>query len=162
MNPPWSVTTVTPGFAGLNGILFDGSNIWVTDTSAGTLLKLDQSGAILQTVNAGFNPQFPAFDGSNIWVPNSSSNTVSVVRAATGAVIATLSGNGLAHPDQAAFDGQRILVTNEGGNSIAMEGYGPDAHRQLFYRSWHRPCGGVQRRHLFWVTLQNTNQLARF
>src|SRR5262249_52167104 len=38
---PWSVTNVSTGFSHPVGILFDGSNIWVTDFSAGTLLKLD-------------------------------------------------------------------------------------------------------------------------
>src|SRR5262249_37673804 len=112
MTTPWSVTTVTTGFNGPAGILFDGSNIWVTDFSANTLLKLDQNGAIIQTVNVGGNPEFPAIDGTNIWVPNFNDNTVTVVRAGTGAVVATLSGNGLDGSAQAAFDGQRILVTN--------------------------------------------------
>src|SRR5262249_28941946 len=94
MTLPWSVTTVTTGFNSPNGILFDGSNIWVTDVTANTLLKLDQNGAVVQTVNVGSGPQFPAFDGTNIWVPNFNGSTVTVVRAATGAVVATLSGNG--------------------------------------------------------------------
>ena len=36
-------------------------------------------------------------------------NTVGVVRAATGMVLATLGGNGLNVPLTAAFDGERIL-----------------------------------------------------
>src|SRR5262249_6098147 len=94
MTLPWSVTTVSTGFTAPFGILFDGSNIWVTDQLANTLLKLDQNGAIIQTVNVGSQPQLPAFDGTNIWAPNGD-NSVSVVRAATGTVVATLSGNGL-------------------------------------------------------------------
>jgi len=31
---PWTVTTVTAGFAQPQGILFDGSNIWLTDKLA--------------------------------------------------------------------------------------------------------------------------------
>ena len=38
------------------------------------------------------------FDGTNIWTPNSDDNSVSVVRASTGVVIATLTGNGLKGP----------------------------------------------------------------
>src|SRR5262249_4846002 len=49
---PWTVTTVTTGFSSPQGALYDGANIWVTD-SAGTLLKLDGAGAILQTVTVG-------------------------------------------------------------------------------------------------------------
>jgi YVTN family beta-propeller protein len=116
---PWFVENVTTGFTSPQGILFDGSNMWVTDTGHG-LLKLGPVGQIIQTVAVGSGPGLPVFDGTNIWVPNSASNTVSVVRAATGVVIATLSGNGLNSPFQAAFDGQRILVTNPNGNSVSL------------------------------------------
>ena len=104
--------TATAGFNGPNGVLFDGSNIWVTDTGAGTLLKLNSSGVILQTVTVGAAPEYPVFDGANIWVPNYLSDSVSVVRASSGVVLATLTGNSLHGPKTAAFDGQRILITD--------------------------------------------------
>ena len=112
--------TTTPGFQSLKGILFDGANIWVTDYNAGTLLKLDASGTVLKTVTVGTNPNYPGFDGTNIWVPNEASNSVSVVRASSGTVLTTLTGNGLDMPAQAAFDGQRVLVTNQNGNSVSL------------------------------------------
>jgi len=114
---PVSVTTVTTGFSEPVGILYDGANIWVTDAGDNTLKKLDSNGNVLQPpgVTVGGRPEFPVFDGTNIWVPSELSNTVTVVRAASGAVLATLSGNGLDVPAAAAFDGQRILVTNQGG-----------------------------------------------
>jgi hypothetical protein len=108
---PWTVTTVT-GFIEAAGILYDGSNIWITDLTAGTLLKLDGNAAVLQTVTVGSGPKFPIYDGSNIWVPNIFDASVTVVRASNGAVLATLTGNGLSLTNAAAFDGQRILVTN--------------------------------------------------
>ena len=43
-----------------------------------------------------------------------------VVRAATGAALAQLSGNGLSGPTSAAFDGERILVTNRTGGSVSL------------------------------------------
>jgi DNA-binding beta-propeller fold protein YncE len=91
--------------------VYDGANIWITDQTANTLLKLDGGGAVLQTVTVGTNPAVPIFDGTNIWVPNYVSNSLSVVRAASGTVLATLTGNGMNHPRAAAFDGQRVLVT---------------------------------------------------
>ena len=87
---PWSVTTVTAGFSSPAAPVFDGSNIWVTDKSAGTLLKLDSAAAVLQTVTVGSTPFYPAFDGTNIWVPNFGSSSVTVVRASNGAVLQTL------------------------------------------------------------------------
>lgn len=65
-----------------------------------------------KTVTVDNGPEFPVFDGTNIWVPNFLSNTVTVVRASRGAVLATLMGNGWNGPEIAAFDGERILVTN--------------------------------------------------
>ena len=123
---PWSVTTVTSGFNVPKGIVFDGSHIWVTDQAAGTLLKLDSAGAVLQTVSVGANPQFPAFDGHNIWVPVYSDDALAVVRASDGTILKTFSAahgdaNGLKNPIAAAFDGQRVLVTNavsDGGVSL--------------------------------------------
>jgi hypothetical protein len=116
---PWTVTTVTTGFQGPWGAVHDGANVWVTDTGAG-LRKLDANGAILMTVPVGSGPLFPVFDGTNIWVPNENNPSVSVVRASNGAVLATLTGNGLGDPFTAAFDGQRILVTSHGSNNVSV------------------------------------------
>jgi hypothetical protein len=115
---PWTVTTVTTGFQITAGALYDGANIWVTDRLAHTLLKLDSFGAVLQTVTVGSQPEYPVFDGANIWVPNIDSNSVSVVRASNGAILRTLTGNGLNLPQAAAFDGQRVLITNLDGVSL--------------------------------------------
>jgi hypothetical protein len=112
---PWTVTITAGGYQLPRGALFDGSNVWITDaitSGPGTLLKLNGTAGVLQTVTVGATPAFPVFDGSNIWVPNQAGNSVSVVRASTGAVLATLTGNGLGVPMSASFDGQRILVTD--------------------------------------------------
>ncbi|HWP44249.1 MAG TPA: S-layer homology domain-containing protein [Blastocatellia bacterium] len=105
-------TNISTGFVQPFGILYDGANIWVTDQGDWTLKKLNSDGEIIQIVPTGRLPGQPVFDGTNIWVPNRGSDSITVVRAATGAVLATLTGNGLATPYQAAFDGERILVTN--------------------------------------------------
>src|SRR5262249_19126852 len=62
---PWTVTTVTTGFNRPFGALYDGSNVWVTDSLASAILKLDANGVILQTVTVGVTPTHPIFDGSN-------------------------------------------------------------------------------------------------
>jgi len=115
-----ALSTVTAGFGSPAGALYDGSNVWVTDSFKGTLLKLNASGAILQTVTVGTDPLYPIFDGANIWVPNGEDGTVSVVRASNGAVLATLTGNGLSGAFGAAFDGERLLVTNFLGDSVSL------------------------------------------
>lgn len=157
---PWTVTTVTTGFVPL-GALYDGSNVWVTDTS-NSLRKLDSNGAVLQTVTLSSAPFNPVFDGTNIWVP-STVDRLFVVRASTGTILATLTGNGLNVPTTAAFDGTRILVTNYVGNTVSFwkaadltplgTGLAPPASH---------PYGAASDGVGFWVTLENANKLARF
>src|SRR5262249_584810 len=50
---PWTATTVTTGFSSPSGVVFDGSNIWVSDAGPGTILKVDAAGAILLTGPGG-------------------------------------------------------------------------------------------------------------
>jgi hypothetical protein len=159
---PWTVTTVTTGFTAAAGTIFDGANIWVTDAGTASLLKLDQSSGILQTVTVGTSPFFPAFDGTNIWVPNRNSNSVSVVRASNGAVLTTLTSNGLSGPYSAAFDGQRVLVTNIDGNSISLW-KAADLTPLGSFPMPSSPFGACSDGVNFWITLANpANQLARF
>ena len=159
---PWTVTTVSAGFQSPTGALFDGANIWVTDGGAGTLLKLDGTGAILQTVTVGSQPSFPVFDGANIWVPNFDViSTVTVVRASTGAVLQTLTGNGLTSPIVAAFDGQRILVTNFLGPSVSLWD-AADLSPIGSFPTGLAPRGACSDGVDFWVGLLGANRLARF
>ncbi len=158
---PWAVTTVTTGFSNPEGVLYDGANIWVTDSPVGTLLKLDGSGAIVQTVTVGDCPSYPTFDGTNIWVPVSCNNMVRVVRASSGAVVATLTGNGLYFPTAAAFDGQRVLVTNLSGNSVSLwkaADFTPLGSFDAGDSPWGVCSDGVN----FWIALTYSNKLARF
>jgi hypothetical protein len=119
-----SVTTVTSGlegFGAMTGMLFDGSNVSVTFRSNGgngSIFRLNSDGTIANTQTTGPGAGRPVFDGTNIWVPNQVNNTVTVIRGATGAVLAQLSGNGLNGPFAAAFDGQRILVVNASSVSL--------------------------------------------
>jgi len=142
-------------------MIYDGANIWVTDTPS-KLLKLDADGAVLQTVTLSFGVQHPVFDGTNLWVPSGDSSLVTVVRASTGAVIATLTGNGLSFPSGGAFDGQRVLFVSVDTEtlslwkaadltvlgSVTMTSQGPRI-----------PCSdGIH----FWIPMFGSNKLARF
>ena len=160
---PWTTTTVTTGAGLLTGALYDGSNIWVANYSSNTLLKLDSTASILQTVTVGTAPEYPVFDGTNIWVPNYTSNSVSVVRPSTGTVLATLTGNGLLQPVGAAFDGQRILVTNFLGGSVSLwKAADLTAIGTLSTGIGTNPLGVCSDGVNFWITLSGTNKLARF
>jgi hypothetical protein len=157
---PWTSTTVSTGFAFPIGILFDGSNIWVTDPGANKLVKLDANGAILQSVSIG-NAGYPAFDGTNIWVPSSGPAAVVVVRASTGAVVGSITDNELANPVAAAFDGQRMMVTDNltpAGRIWKAADLSPIG----FVSLPSAPQIGCSDGLSFWATLPDTNQLARF
>ena len=117
---PFTVTTVTAGFDTMLGPVFDGSRIWVSNFTKGTLLKLDSAAAILQTVTVGAGASHPMYEGTNIWVPNTNSDSISIVRPASGAVLATLTGNGLSQPGVAAFDGERVLVTSVNSGNVSL------------------------------------------
>ena len=160
---PWTVTTVAAGFSVPTTVLYDGSNIWVTNQAAGTLAKLDSSGAILQTVTVGSLPTIPVYDGTNIWTPNEGSASVSVVRASTGAVLATLTGNGLNAPFAAAFDGQRVLVTNFPADTVSLFKAADLTAAGTFSTGANSgPYGVCSDGTHFWITLFDSSKLAKF
>ena len=156
---PWTVTTVTTGFGLQQGILWDGANIWTTRGAPAAILKLDASGAILQTVTLP-DPRHPIFDGSNIWVPNGTSASISVVRPSTGTILATLTANGLSQPVAGAFDGQRLLVTDVGGNVSLWKA--ADLTPIGVFPLSTSPFGACTDGIAFWLTFPVTNKLARF
>ena len=159
---PWTVTTVTAGFANLQGIVYDGANIWVTDYGVKTLLKLNAGGAILQTVTLSIFPGNAIFDGTNIWVLSPDSS-IAVVRASSGVILATLTGNGMSDPVAAGFDGQRVLVANDNNESVSLWkaadltplGSTPTG-------TGSSPEGVCSDGINFWIPLIGTNKLARF
>jgi len=163
VSAPWTVTTVSTGFTHPVGALYDGSNVWVTDYGAAALRKLDSSGAILQSVTVGILPTFAVFDGAGIWVPNQGDNSVTVVRASSGAVLATLTGNGLSTPSSAAFDGERILVADSGVARVSLW-KAADLTPLGFITTvaGSTPFGACSDGIHFWVTLSTIGQLARF
>lgn len=166
---PVSVNTVTFGFDQPGGIVFDGTNMWVTDQGDDTIKKLDVNGSIILSVPVGGNdPDFPVFDGINIWVPVYSSHLLVVVRATgalAGTIIATLSGNGMSFPGQAAFDGERIMVTNDGvtANSVSLwKASDLTTIGNFSTGAATRPFGLCSDGLNFWITLKNPAKLARF
>lgn len=168
---PTQVTTVSTGFDQPGGILFDGDNIWVIDTNAHTLHKLLTNGSIEQTISVGTSPRHPVFDGTNIWVPNQGSNSLTVVRVkdaggkplTTSFVLATLTDNDLNQPTTVAFDGERILVTSQGGTHVSLWKAADLSRLGSFQASIGSLTFGACSDGLnFWLTLPNTDQLARF
>ena len=85
------------------------------------------------------------------------------MRASNGAVLATLTGNGLDNPSEAAFDGQRVLVTNSSGDSVSL--WKAADLTPLGVSSagaGAAPVGACSDGVNFWITLNGPGQLARF
>jgi hypothetical protein len=159
---PWTVTTVTTGFTSPRGILFVGDTFWVTDNGADRIFRVGSAANILQTVTVGTGPLQPVFDGANIWVPNDFSNSVSVVRASNGAVLATLTGNGLNGVFTAAFDGERVLVTTNANTVSLWKAADLTPIGSVFTGNLTSPFGACSDGVSFWVSLVQANGLGRF
>jgi hypothetical protein len=162
----FTVGTFTAGFIAPTGILYDGAFIWVTDIGDNTLKKVNPAnGQIVQVVDAGITPVYPVFDGTNIWVPNfAATPSVTVVRAATGQVLAQLTGNGLSGPVCAAFDGERVLVTNSNTPTGISLWKAADLSPlgTLTFADNTSMFGACSDGINFWLTLHGSDQLVRF
>jgi hypothetical protein len=165
-----AVTTFTAGLPSPNGILYDGTSIWITD-GGNSLKRINPDGTIAQLFTLAVNPISPLFDGTNIWVLNSAVNFVTVVRVkdANGApltnafILATLSGNGLNSPSMSAFDGERIMVINANSNSVSMwKASDLSPLGNLFLGVNTGPSSICSDGLNFWITLRGTDKLARF
>src|SRR5262249_24400081 len=114
-------------------------------------------------VTAGGGASNPAFDGTNIWVPNADENDITVLRASTGAVLKTLTGNGLSLPDTIAFDGERMLVTNNGAGSVSLWKAADLTPVGSFSTGFSSsPLGVCSDGIHFWIALNGTGKVARF
>jgi hypothetical protein len=157
--------TVVGGFAHPIDVLFDGQQVWMTDYGLNTLNRLNSDGSIAQSVSVGVSPGYMAFDGANIWVPNHDGNSITVVQASTGAVVATISSDGanrLSTPLQAAFDGERILVTNPGNDSVTLfRAKDLSLINNVPLATGSAPFGACSDGINFWVTLRGAKQLLR-
>jgi DNA-binding beta-propeller fold protein YncE len=157
--------TYKQNFTDLRGALYDGSAFWVIDAGNHKLKKVSAAGQLLQAVNTGVSgsPEHMTFDGANIWVLRPGADALTVVQAATGAVVATLTGNGLDGPASAAFDGERILVTNRDSNGVSLWRATDLKPLGSFSTGANtHPTGACSDGLNFWITLLSTGELARY
>jgi hypothetical protein len=166
-DPDPVVLAVDPGLGIPAGLVYDGSNIWVVDQGSNSIKKINGGGtAAFLEAPVGGSAQQPVFDGTNIWVPNFNDDTVTVIRASTGAVLATLTGNGLNGPGQAAFDGERILVVNKDGNRVSLwkaTDLSPLSHFSTGTTNGGSSPAAVCSDGLnFWIALSSYDAVARF
>jgi hypothetical protein len=85
------------------------------------------------------------------------------VRASSGVVLSTLTGNGQNEPNAAAFDGGRVLVTNVTGSTVSLWKAADLSPLGSFSTGGASlPYGACSDGTNFWITLQNSSQLAKF
>jgi len=113
---------------GLSAICYDGQNVWVTNDSNNTLVKMNQwmlqNGVLPPTSIPTYKystaevngPQGICFDSKDLWVTNSMGNSVSRIDPATGACTGTF--NVGKSPKGICFDGTYLWVVNKGSNTV--------------------------------------------
>jgi len=167
----WTFTTVTAGFINSvpKGLVFDGKNMWVTDSELAAIDKLDSNGAIVSSVFVDGSPLYPAFDGANIWVPNGNGQlpSLTVLRSSDGTVLKHFSAangnkNGLTSPYAASFDGQRILVTNVDGNLSLFQASSLSPLGAIAPPGVTEPLGVCSDGVNFWVAFGGSAKIGRF
>ncbi len=107
-------------------LLYDGANIWVsnTSTSSGMLTKVRaRDGTILNTYRVGSGPEGMVFDGSAVWVANYASGSVSKLNVATDIATNYPALPNCRLPSALGFDGSHIWVNcyNGRGNGAVQE-----------------------------------------
>jgi hypothetical protein len=98
------------------------------------------------------------------WRAALDSQFVSVVRASTGAVLATVTAGGLIGSTfAAAFDGERVLVTNAGLDRVALFKAADLTDLGVFQTGASTgPYGACSDGINFWISFAFSGQLARF
>ena len=87
---------------------------------------------------------------------------MSVVRASTGTVLATLTGNNIAFAISAAFDGERVLIASNTNALSLFKAADLTPLGVLLLTGDPQPWGACSDGRNFWIVFSNTNQLARF
>jgi hypothetical protein len=120
------------GFNQPDGIAFDGTHLWVTNSSGDTVTEFNSSdGSLVQNIGPtpyGFSqPDGIAFDGiTDLWVTNFAGASVTEISMFDGSHEQTLSASkyGFNDPAGIASDGTNMWVANYGNSSVTE--FAPD------------------------------------
>jgi hypothetical protein len=105
------------------GLVFDGSHIWVACTGANSIEEFNASdGRLLRTITDNVNlvtPEALVFDGTNIWVSNRSTSkgVLTQVRARDATILKTYTVG--AGPWGMAYDGTSVWVANYSSGDLS-------------------------------------------
>ena len=129
------------------GIVFDGTNIWITNVDVNTVSKMDPATGAKTDYPTGDGPDGIVFDGASIWITNFRADTVSKMNPATGAKTDYPTGDG---PDGIVFDGASIWITNSNGNTVSK--MNPATGIKIDYPTGDGPDGIVFDGASIWIT----------
>jgi len=105
-------------YFGLYGITYSNGDIWVSDFNNASVTEINAStGAVVQSVNVGYQPFGITTGGGYVWVANPGSNTVTQINQTTGAVVHTIPVGSI--PSDIAYTGGAAWVTNAGSNTVS-------------------------------------------
>jgi protein kinase-like protein len=159
------------GFSDPQGIVSDGTHIWVSNAGGYSVTELNGSdGGWIQTLSGGSygfsNPLGIAADGTHIWVANNVGHSVTELNGSDGGLVRILSGGsyGFSQPSAIAVEGGHIWVTNFKGNSVTeLNGSDGSLVRTLSGSSYgfSGPDGIASEGTQIWVTNSGGNSVTK-
>ncbi|MEO1057034.1 MAG: hypothetical protein AAFY28_08990 [Actinomycetota bacterium] len=121
INPGTTETRFIPFTGGSSGLAFAGTDLYVSNFSAGTVTVVDTTTNIVtDTIPVGDDPDGVVFDGIDIYVANSNDGTLSVISPKTKTVIDTIVLGTTLVPIALAFDGTYVYTSNNNANSVSI------------------------------------------
>lgn len=115
---PAKPMTVPAGTSPL-GLLFDGTNVWVSNLGSSNVTKIDaDTGNVVGTYATGNTPGGMAFDGTYLWIVSGAANTITKLVAATGQPAPGSPLTVASDPSGIVFDGDSIWVADFTGNQL--------------------------------------------
>ena len=115
--PAGVVTTVTSSLGAFpNGIAFDGSRIW-TSNSSGTVSLVSLNPTVVTTLTGFNSPYGILYDGAHIWLTDASANTLLKLNA-DGSIAQTITVG--SSPAYLVLDGTNLWVPNSNSNSVTV------------------------------------------
>lgn len=118
------VIAVIPVPEGLREMIFDGTNLWISNFTGGSITVVravgSLKGTVLQTVTGnGLNGcTGMAFDGERVLVTNTTGNSVSLFKAADFTPLGSLSTGGATAPRSVCSDGVNFWIVRADSNDM--------------------------------------------
>ena len=153
---PGRVATFATG-SGAESIAFDGTTLWIANSLANTVSRMNPTTGAKTDFPTGFEPAGVAYDGTNIWVTNRLSRTVSKIDPITGATVGEYATGD--DPSGIAFDGNYIWVANKLTDNVSR--FKPSTGGRLNFNVGAWPVGVAFDGTNIWVTNRNDDTVSK-